>query len=658
MRKIKYLILIIALLVGFVCETEIFQFELYNFADAYFRGSSFKVYNEEQRIELLKRVEELANENQVGIFLKEMQQKDMHNNELHIFSNAIAKKEIIEQTNIKQEKYKSLMNGNTEVFYYDFAKAQEYENRYINSIYFTGNKSDIVNLYNQIKNEYKILYPEIAGCSEEDVMYAVFGLISILMVVLTIISVFYSKKEVMVRISFGEDVRKIIVVNMFCEIVVSLLLFFIIKNVVFQFLSGQFMEDKIFLVYLTGVLLSCLMYGSYAFYDVRLVFANGNNTGAMLGGLYVTKVVIALITIIGIGTNFTIIKENNNFLDNDKYLEKYEGYSYLYIKDRMNFISELVSQEELDEEEKRSETKIPKMVRQLYKKYYDEAAPLLCVNVLEDTSSYIMANENAAPLVEDFIDMKGYQEDILIIIPENANETYVIEEANAEIGFMVKNTQNITKKVVKYDGYKNFTYINKSSEIGMQTVVNPVIIYIQNRELSENLHISEYAQDILFKLDSKQIEQIKMDLGLEENGYKLIVSDYKDNYEYYQGFVKKLIGFLSSVSMFLFILLMVLITIITTLEYQINAMKLAIKKVVGYSLFEKNKRTLILCVGIDLIIAICAICYRICNGKMTAVTSTAQVALIVTVLELAVCLINIYRIEKKSIVKILKGGCL
>lgn len=655
MKKVKFLLLTIILIVSFVCEAEIFQIELWNFDEAYFRNAAFKTSSEEERVELFKDIEELAKEYQAGILCSEMRFVDMHNNELHIFCNETAKDEIIKKTNIKQERYESLITGNTEVFYHDFTEMQQYENRYVNSISFTG--KDTTKIYNLLQRKYEITYPEIMGGTERDIIFAVWSLVAILMIVLTVMQVFFYKKEVVVRVSFGESVWNIIGKNVLFEVILSMSIFFIVKFCVFQFVSGQFMEKEILGIYALGVAISCLMYLFYAFYDIKAAFANATNTSAMLGILYITKIVVSIATIIGIGFNFSVVIENSTLLNKERIMEIYQGYDYFFLTDNVRVASRLASDEDIDEEMYRGEETIPQIAMDIYRKYYDIANPLVCMNLFEDTISYLLINDKASAIVEDFIEIEDFSEDILVLMPEGENEELMKGLVDDQLHHVLKE-YDPTLKYVKYDGYRKLTYINQSASTGIITAANPVVIYVQSKELSQNLYLNYYVHDILYQLDEKKIEQIKTDYMIEENGYSLKISDFMDNYEYYQGFIKKLVGFVSSVSVFLLLLLLVLIVIINTLEYQVNAMKLAVKKVVGYSVFEKNKRTLLLCVGIDLIIAAAATCLMVVIGKRTAIISTAEVALIVTGLELFVCLLNIYRIEKKGIVKILKGGCL
>lgn len=656
MRKLKFILLTIILIVCFLCEAEIFQMELGLFDAAYFRNSSFKTESEEERIELLKEVEEIANTHQIGIFYADRKEKDRCSNVLHIFCNAYAKDAIIKETNIEQGTYESLMCGITEVIYHEFSETQGYENRYINNISIAGSKRDAIKLYDEMKVKHEYTYPELYGGSQKEIMYDIWALVAVIIIVLMVIYVFFSKKEVVVRIAMGESVWRIVGQNVLFEIVQNISLYFLIRYVVFRFVSGQLMQKEIFAVYMLGTILSCLLYFAYAFYDIKIAFANASNTKGMMAGLYVAKVIVYVATVVGLSFNVTVVKENSDFLNKDKVIAKYKDYSYLFIKDNMRFSSKLSSDEEFDYEMYRSMEEIPQMLTDIYGKYYDTTKPIVCVNVLEDTSTYIVANENASSIVNEFINIDAYKEDVVVLMPKYENEAYVREETDCQIKDLCGDVQDIRKNFVKYDKDKSFTYMNQSASTGVATVANPIIIYIQNREMCKNMNVSDFEQNMLFRIDSTQAEQIQKEYMLDENGYELMVSDFMENYEYYQSFIKKILSFVSSVSVFLLLLLFVLIAIINTLEYQVNAMELAIKKVVGYSLFGKNKRMLFFSIGSDVVITIGAICCMVLMRK--SVVSAVQVALIVTGLEILVCIINIYRIEKKRIVKILKGGCL
>ena len=113
----------------------------------------------------------------------------------------------------------------------------------------------------------------------------------------------------------------------------------------------------------------------------------------------------------------------------------------------------------------------------------------------------------------------------------------------------------------------------------------------------------------------------------------------------------------SIISLFLMMLEMVIIVTIIKLEYMVNAKELAIKKILGYSVFNKNKTIFLLNIcgaGISIITMIVV-------SLMFEVTKVPTVLLVgtaLTVTEAGLIVFNILELERTSIPKILKGGSL
>ena len=113
----------------------------------------------------------------------------------------------------------------------------------------------------------------------------------------------------------------------------------------------------------------------------------------------------------------------------------------------------------------------------------------------------------------------------------------------------------------------------------------------------------------------------------------------------------------SIISLFLMVLEMVIIVTIIKLEYMVNAKELSIKKILGYSVFHKNRTIFLLnfCgAGISIItMIIVSLMFEI-----TKVSTVLLVGTALTVIEAGLIVLNILKLERTNIPKILKGGSL
>ena len=180
------------------------------------------------------------------------------------------------------------------------------------------------------------------------------------------------------------------------------------------------------------------------------------------------------------------------------------------------------------------------------------------------------------------------------------------------------------------------------------------------RSLS-NEEIQQHDYELLFSsnqlivnVTEKEIEKFLSDYGF---GIDFILTNVMDRFEY-NWLVLKRSMILNIIISILFIILDLLVNgIIVKLEYQICAIELSLKKILGYSVIERNKQ-LLLMTGIfnilSLIVAI-VVCKFNYIGNLVLVGIGDAILLI---LQFSVIIMNATKLEKENVNKILKGGCL
>ena len=107
-----------------------------------------------------------------------------------------------------------------------------------------------------------------------------------------------------------------------------------------------------------------------------------------------------------------------------------------------------------------------------------------------------------------------------------------------------------------------------------------------------------------------------------------------------------------------FLMEAVLIQTVVRLEYNIRAKELAVKKILGYSIFEKNKKILMTTLSVIIVGFLGAVAACIALHITVAVGFLLLGCLVLSALEAGVVVHNIVRTEKTEVVKILKGDSL
>lgn len=651
MKNVKFLIVALLLVLGFVLQSEIFQTECFNFNTGYYLSCVFSYADEEERCSFLRELEELSEKMDVQVFATNIETLNKIERNMTIYGNENVKRYVEEKHEISEGKYRSVMLGNITVRYCDFEELAQYQNRYINVISFIGEDENIYQIYHMLHDKYELEYPMISGSNESDMIYIVWGMIAALMVLLTSIEIMYHKKEMVIRVSMGEDEKSYIVKTMLLEIVADMVIFILVKHFVFNFISGEFMKWTVIKLYATGVILSCICYCSYGNYDIKKAFANVNDSKGVLYLTYVIRAVMTAISLVTITTNISILNELF-FSGEEKMVEEYSEYSYLNVRDIAISVYYNIANERMTEKFQIQED--------IFREYYEEVKPVVCFSTLMDEYgyTYVCANEYADKMLGNFIEGidKG-DEDVIVFMPKGCNKELADEYTGYCLKELLSDTDNVTIKTITYSN-KHLTYIDAGASYGVRTVWNPIIVYskVSGNDNMEKLNIP-FNNSILYCFSDESITEIQKQFQLDERGYKLVTTRLVDYYEYHKSAVRRGIAFFSSLCSIMVILQLMLIISINKMEYRFNAMEMSLKKILGYGLLKKNRRifvsTVIFYFPIIGVISLAGFITRFLP-PLTCV----MVGIVMMFMELLVILLNIIKIEQCSVHKILKGGSL
>ena len=598
-----------------------------------------------------------ADKYDLGVFSAQISIIDNYSYCLDFYGNKMAAENINKYFQIEEGVYNSLVSGKTEVIFHDFSELSEYENRYVSSISFIGSDKNIDKLYNDISVKYEIAYPDLVGGSDKDVVYLVWVIISVILFTLTIFEVIYRKKEITLRVSFGENVGSIICRSIMTEILTDCTIYLLVHKIVFSIISGEFMAGDTFLILGIGVVASSLLYFDYAVYDMKKVLSNVKQSEFFLGINYISKIIITGLTIFSISTSIEMLSSNYVAADENSIISMYPDYSFIKVR---NLIS--VSEETLNERD----SQFFEIYNRIFVDYYDKAKPIICNVMLEDdlrNLEYIVVNENAKEIVEGFISDVDIElntdADVVYLVPDFLEEGFDLSDAEGCLYSLVGNPEELSSEVVYYPAGGSFTCIQRDATYGLNTVDNPVVVWLKNESKCEEDRFLDFSliNDTIFNLTEEDVRNIISEYQIEENGFELSTTSILKSYEIKSSIFKRTVQFCSSLSVFLIILQVILLISVNTLEYQLNAVLLALQKVFGYGTLKKNRRQILLGPGMDILIG--GMLHLICEAfKLLRTNFCFRIGFGFAIIELIIILINIAVSEKRSTVKTLKGGCL
>ena len=654
MKHIRNILLLITIIFAFVMQAEVYQNMLWNFNGAYYLSSRYTTTNDDMD-SFLANAEDIAEKHGVHIFSTFNQRVSNYQTRLYIYGDDTVVRDSLKSTmDIEEKTYTALIGGITVIEFEDFREVKNTGNGQEIMVSYIGNDDDIIATYQDLAKEYSISQPEFWQSTETDMMFIVWGLVAILMIVLNVIEVIRRQKEVVVRASLGENAAVIALKAVVADMISYAVLFVLAKLLVSQFISGAYEDYLILAVYCAGAVLSVIPYAAFIRFDVKKAFANASDKKGMFYLLNGLKVFATAMTIFTITTNLSSIQ--GNLLTNTTLLENHYNDHYFG-----------VMQLEPPFDENEEESTESKFWNELYENEYNTINPVVCIGSrISDTDNYIFVNHNARDMLQGFSDMlteDDEKEDIVVFVPKGRNAESYKDIAKEEIGSLTKNAEDLRVVYKEYSGREQFYYLNSNREEaidGLSRVTNPIVIYQANEAVALNgsyIETGTYNGEVIYGCDESTIRNVAKKYSQQLGSHYFMLTNVGEDYFYSHSFLVKLISFISSLCVLVLLLDIAIIVSEAKMEFRLSSMEISLKKVLGYSFYERHKRFIFvnLIENIAVVILICIVSIFISNAS---VGIALLIGSLLTIIEMAIIFTNIMWVEKTNISKSLKGGCL
>lgn len=648
MKIIKNIFLFCFLIFGFIMQSEIFQNELFNFSTAYYKASSFEVSTENIQ-GFLEDAQKASSKNNVEVFTYYKEIKSKFRFTLHIYGDSdLIRKSIKDVANVEEKEYTSLISGITDVKYHDLKELEPESVNYENFICYIGDEDAVNSTYKDLEAKYNLTSPQYWNATEKDMIIIVWGMISLLMIIMNLVEVIRRKKEIAVRVLFGESVSSIVFKTAIINLVSSIVLFILAKLLMLNFISGAYENKLIILIYLLGVALSTLPYFIFYSMDIKKLLSNATDEKGSMYLLYALKLIAGALTIITLITNISSI--NGNLFADGSLLKSYYNANYLRVQTE-GF--------DLDKEQK--------FWDEVYEKEYSVMNPSICINILNGKNDVVFVNNNGKDMLQGFKESvekeSSEKNDLIIFIPKGKSYEENKMLAYDRLDFCFKYPKEDFKdwkiKYVEYSDSKYFSYLDNNSIDGVERTKNPIIIYQLNNDLKiDGANLQSYkGEAILFNTSKENLEEICSKYEDILGNYNQVITNVEDQYNYNHTFLVKLLAFLSSLCVVIIFLDIAIILAVSQLEFRRNAMKISLMKILGYGIFNRHKSFLSLIMIENLVIFTGFLILSLISKRIDT-EITILVSALVILIEFIIIIFNIIRIERTNVQKSLKGGCL
>jgi len=361
-------------------------------------------------------------------------------------------------------------------------------------------------------------------------------------------------------------------------------------------------------------------------------------------------------TIIIISSNIAVVYDAYQYYKQKPFFERHRDYYYTQLDYKIT-----------DNNSSSDNTleKSASVQYKFYKQFYDKFNAIL----LADISNFlhypgILANSNAFHYLSSQITElrdKPLKKEIYFIVPVKMKDNpHLIEQLKGHTQFYEGEEQKYDYGVLYYNEKTSLISIDENALYGSQLVHNPIIIYhnISPEQLKKEQEANvisklTYVHDIMYKISDKEFNTFVKNNHLT-NG---IVSktNVMEKFEHNWKLIKRILIMNFIFSILVLLLEGMIIHTIIKLEYEVNAIEHALKKVFGYSLFQKNRKMILITFVTSLLsIITAATCAIVLN--LGSIGYMIVGGIIILILELLLISFNIRRVENAKIQTILKGG--
>lgn len=683
MTKMKTIIAFFLFLAGFLFIGESYTFFLENFQDSYVQVGYYLETGDSEN-EMRSEIQKKSSEYNAEVFTINKEDGGAFSRKITVYGNEAVQKNLKEDWGIEEGTIFSFFSGKTKFIFKPFEEAGEKE---LQNCWYIGQSSEEL---------YTMLFPSmvqysgnfrnypIQGISEK-VVAATWFVLTITMLLLTYYDTVYSKKEQMVRMVLGADF-----IHMLAKKIISDIVGFSIAAVAAILLLLPFTNPLFrWNISIIGFLILLLCNGIVIALGMRigghLQIKSIASSKKALNISIVIKGIISILTVLVLSTTIYLSVEGIKLYKQKNYYSSQSNKVHIDVKYPYDY-------EKMEHATGYFEDKRPidtwEQIKDNFMRYsYNElGCSLVSYQSFKNVSpkwgdKYVFANLSGLTQYSGMIpewDTILQKEGNYILIPDNANEIETMEEIMDSGNLFGLNEENLEGIFTYEEGLSVIAEGHLNGEFDYTyKIKNPIILldtydygalptYPVSYELRETdhpdgmiAHNFEYLMQFV-TLENKQerIYDFANAISGEAINPNLVEFTIINIGDWFAG-----LWSLQNRSLLIAIILTLLILILEIqisslslrIAYETNAKELTIKKVMGYSIFERFKSffllTSILC-GISLVGALLCTAFF----KIGAIHYIAWGSIIVFLLDVIIILYLIRKNDNLQIQKVLKGG--
>lgn len=654
MRRIRYLVIALLFVSGFLFNGELFALYFDNFQESFYK-STFSFDNLSYEISNTEITEDFihaAENSNIDFFMIDSRIESAYMKTVTIYGTDDAI-EHIENKGIHNKEYLSMFLGTIKVQLLPFNEIEDIKS--IEYCYYIGDIDSLedMRLFKaRLIDKYGGGFPKIYSSDKETRLniITVWSIIIFLMSLLHLYEILMQKKEVALRVVLGENIKRIFIRNIISDYMYISFLSFILPLLLTKFTNVVFMNALVMKLIGVSLLFSIIINLNILSINFKKHLVRNNSINKFSIVNYAVKSVITVLVILIISSNIILILNGINYYKQQSYYSDLDQYSYYRLNYKASNDKKTIEDEVL-------------MNQIFYNRFIDHS--IMSINVTRNfnaTYPIVLLNKNAMeklekryPELSRYIDkIKG--EGQYLLIPKNVEDSpEKVLNAKLNLESIYDLDKENLNEVVSYDSQIEVVGIMNQAQFQSKNLRNPIIIYdneVPKNDLELADRMSSYAASVMYDIENKEFISFINEFDLEDQ--IVSVSNVKNVYEYNKAIALRSMKFNIVIAVFLSILEISMISIIIRMEFRSNAIEIALKKIYGYTLFDRHNKLFI----VTIVSIVLSYIFILIFLKFVSENSLKYILFelpVLLMIELSFIYFKARSLENKNISTILKG---
>ena len=621
MKISKYIIAFFLFLSAFLFIGESYTFFLENFQDKYTQVGYYLPTGESEE-KMNGQIRKKAEEFNTAVFALDKEDGGAFSRTITVYGDETVKQYLKKDWNIENGTIKSFFSGTTTFYFEPFENATEKNMQ--NCWYLNKSPEELYDMVYPDMVEYSGAFRNApTAVTSKFVVVGTWAVVSLCILLLTLYDVAYGTKEQSIRIILGAENRVLQFHKIFSDVIGLSISSVLAFGLLLPFTTPSFeLPTTILCVFIMLIINSVLIWCSIKVKKTTPIKIPVSNRvlvmGARLKGLVAVLMVVVISVTIGLSVEgYKLYSQKRYYNSQKKQVHVDIDYPYSYEKIEY-YEGEMSDNPPIDTVDQVTDNFLRYSYQHLdcsllYHHSYDEVAPLY-------GEKYIYANLQGLEQYKDQIlnwNELCKTEGNYILVSEKMNQEVVREELLSFSNTISLSEENLAGILTYQDGLSVVAEGRRDSEYDYSYCIkNPIIILdtydygnLSTYEVKYSLHKREKMDGVIFnnapyliqfvsvKDDRQSIESFASVCTGEVIKPELTEFSVENIREWFQG-----LWSLQNRSLLIAIILTVLLLIlefqitalILRISYETKAKELTIKKVLGYSIFERYRKFFIL----------------------------------------------------------------